>query len=140
MLYGIAAFRIRISWLQKLELDYQYLSFLNLLTLFRAVETSDEVVVTCIGGGPGTDIFSIISAQDWIFPDSQPSRLQFHIFDRAATEWKQTLDRLLTNVPHPYFDYAYHDLKLPVSGQENDLVSIKFGNIVNIVENNNWPV
>jgi hypothetical protein len=110
------------------------------LTIFRAVETNAEVVVTCIGGGPGTDIFSIIAAQDWIFPDSQPSRLQFHIFDRAATEWKQTLDQLLIDVPHLYFDYTYHDLKLPVSGQETDLVLIRSRNIVNVVENRNRSV
>ena len=141
MLYGIAAFRLRIFWLRdELAAISLYLFFLNSLTFSRGIETSAEVAVTCIAGGPGTDIFSIIAAQDWIFPDSQPSRLQFHIFDRAAMEWKQRLDRLLTRVSHLYFDYTYHDLKLPLSGQERDLVSIRFRDTVNIVENKNQSV
>ena len=69
-------------------------------------------VVTCIGGGPGTDIFAIIAAAKWIFP-YEPSPIRFHIFDRAANAWNQTLDQLLANIPHPSFDYAYHQLNIP---------------------------
>ena len=116
------------------------ISFPKIIDTLQEVETKAKVIVTCIGGGPGTDVFSIMAAQDWIFPDSEPSSLEFHIFDRAASEWKETLDRLLTRIPHPNFDYTYHDLKPPGSGQEIDLVAIRFRNAVNIVESKNQSV
>ena len=82
-------------------------------------------MVTCIGGGPGTDIFAIIAAAEWLFDDHQPSFFRFHIFDSAAMEWKQTLDKLLVNSPHPSFDYSYNQLRLSNRDSERFLENLK---------------
>ena len=71
----------------------------------------ENLIVMSLGGGPGTDMFSIIASRNHIF-EQPPSNFKFRIFDKA-TEWENTLRSLIGNNTVPGLKMSYHSLDLP---------------------------
>lgn len=81
---------------------------------------NEEIAVTSIGGGPGTDFFALVAASRFLFPFEPTFRVQ--IFDRAYSAWSDTWNKLLRAVNGFPAAASYHSLVLPDSGI-TDLVS-----------------
>lgn len=75
--------------------------------------SSEPLKILSLGGGPGTDVFGLVSTRNMIF-NSPPSEFHFRIFDRSIG-WKSTLDSLLEDIPHPEIKYEFDVLEFPVN-------------------------
>jgi len=115
LLFGIAASRDRLkSIISRSGLD---------IPIVGRIPENNMVSVVCIGGGPGTDMFAALAAQDILFGDRRPF-LKFHIFDQAAHGWDDIVGNLLEGVDKTTFDYEYRNLRLPCTETDNHLINL----------------